>query len=295
MLTAQLLVNALALGAAYALVALGFVLVLNAAGAVNFAQGDMVMLGGVAAVTLSGLLSLAGLRLPGVALLPLVVVVSGLVGLLVAALGFWPLRDRPPAAMFVATIALAAVFEQSAMAFFGPEPRTAPALWDGPALMIGGVALGRQPLALVLVAGLCVAGVYTLLERTQTGRRFRAVAQDRDMARVLGIRAARLVVGAFALGGALAGLAGALLGHQFFVHAGQGPGYMVKAYIAAAIGGWGSVPGALVGALLIALFETLVSAALSAVWAQALLYLTLLAILLWRPQGLFGEAIGRRA
>jgi branched-chain amino acid transport system permease protein len=295
MLTAQLLVNALALGAAYALVALGFVLVLNAAGAVNFAQGDMVMLGGVAAVTLSALLTLAGLRLPGVVLLPLVVVVSGLVGLLVAALGFWPLRDRPPAAMFVATIALAAVFEQSAMAFFGPEPRTAPALWEGPALMIGGVAFGRQPLALILVAGLCVAGVYLLLERTQTGRRFRAVAQDRDMARALGIRAARLVVGAFALGGGLAGLAGALLGHQFFVHAGQGPAYMVKAYIAAAIGGWGSVPGALLGALLIALFETLVSAALSAVWAQALLYLTLLAILLWRPQGLFGEAIGQRA
>ncbi len=295
MVTAQLLVNALALGAAYALVALGFVLVLNAAGAVNFAQGDMVMLGGVAAVTLSGLLTLAGVRLPGVVLLPLVVVVSGLVGLLVAALGFWPLRDRPPAAMFVATIALAAVFEQSAMAFFGPEPRTAPALWEGAALMIGGVAFGRQPLALILVAGLCVAGVYLLLERTQTGRRFRAVAQDRDMARALGIRAARLVVGAFALGGGLAGLAGALLGHQFFVHAGQGPAYMVKAYIAAAIGGWGSVPGALLGALLIALFETLVSAALSAVWAQALLYLTLLIILLWRPQGLFGEAIGQRA
>jgi branched-chain amino acid transport system permease protein len=293
--TAQLIINALALGAAYALVALGFVLVLNAAGAVNFAHGDMVMLGGVAAVTLSARLFASGLSLPGIALLPLVVIATGLVGLLVAALGFWPLRDKPPAAMFVATIALAAVFEQSATAFFGPEPRTAPAVWDGPSLMAGGVALGRQPLALIVVGALAVAGVYALLEMTQVGRRFRAVAQDRDMARALGIRAGAFIVGAFALAGGLAGLAGALLGHQFFVHAGQGPGYMLKAYIAAAIGGWGSVPGALAGALLIALFETLVSAVASAVWAQALLYLVLLAILLWRPQGLFGEAIGRRA
>ncbi|HEX2889530.1 branched-chain amino acid ABC transporter permease [Vineibacter terrae] len=293
--TVQLLVNALALGAAYALVALGFVLVLNAAGAVNFAHGDMVMLGGVAAVAASTLLAAGGLRLPGIVLLPLVVIVSGLVGLVVAAVGFWPLRDRPPAAMFVATIALAAVFEQSATAFFGPEPRAAPAVWDGAPIIIGGIALGRQPLALILVAGLALAGVYALLERTQIGRRFRAVAQDREMARALGLRATRLIVGAFALAGGLAGLAGALLGHHFFVNAGQGPAYMLKAYIATAIGGWGSVPGALVGALLIALFETLVSAALSAVWAQALLYLSLLAILLLRPQGLFGEAVGRRA
>jgi branched-chain amino acid transport system permease protein len=293
--TAQLVINALALGAAYALVALGFVLVLNAAGAVNFAHGDMVMLGGVAAVTIAGMLAAAGLRLPGIVLLPLVVIVSGLVGLLVAALGFWPLRDRPPSAVFVATIALAAVFEQSATAFFGPEPRAAPAVWEGPALSVAGVTLGRQPLALIVVAGIAIAAVHLLLERTQVGRRFRAVAQDRDMARVLGIRAARLIAGAFALAGGLAGLAGALLGHQFFVTAGQGPGYMLKAYIAAAIGGWGNVPGALLGALLIALFETLVSAALSSVWAQALLYVALLAILLLRPQGLFGEAIGRRA
>ncbi len=295
MLTVQLLINALALGAAYALVALGFVLVLNAAGAVNFAHGDMVMLGGVAAVTMAAMLAGAGWRLPGVVLLPLVVMVAGLVGLGVAALGFWPLRDKPPSAMFVATIALAAVFEQSATAFFGPEPRTAPPVWDGAPLMIGGVAVGRQPIALIIIAGLAIAGVYALLERTQAGRRFRAVAQDRDMARALGIRAVRLVVGAFVLAGGLAGLAGALLGHQFFVSAGQGPGYMLKAYIAAAVGGWGSVPGALLGGLLIALFETLVSAALSAVWAQALLYLALLAILLWRPQGLFGEVVGRRA
>jgi len=295
MLTVQLLVNALALGAAYALVALGFVLVLNAAGAVNFAHGDMVMLGGVAGVTLAAMLAGAGLRLPGIVLLPLVVLISGLVGLGVAALGFWPLRDRPPAAMFVATIALAAVFEQSATAFFGPEPRTAPAVWDGAPIAIGGITLGRQPLALIVVAGVAIAGVYALLEKTQIGRRFRAVAQDRDMARALGVRAVHLVVGAFVLAGGLAGLAGALLGHQFFVNAGQGPAYMLKAYIAAAVGGWGSVPGALLGALLIALFETLVSAALSAVWAQALLYFALLAILLWRPQGLFGEAIGRRA
>ncbi|MBL8673810.1 MAG: branched-chain amino acid ABC transporter permease, partial [Rhodospirillales bacterium] len=212
--TAQLLLNALALGAAYALVALGFVLALNAAGAVNFAHGDAVMLGGVAAVVIASLCAAAGLRLPGIALLPLVVVASGALGLLIAALGYWPLRDRPPASMFVATIALAAVFEQSATAFFGPEPRTAPPVWEGAPFTVGGIALGRQPLAVVAVAAVALGGVWLLLERTQTGRRLRAVAQDREMARALGIGATRLILGAFALAGALAGLAGALLGHQ---------------------------------------------------------------------------------
>jgi branched-chain amino acid transport system permease protein len=281
-----LLVSALALGAAYALVAVGFVLTLNAAGAVNFAHGDSVMLGGVAAVVLAGLAQTAGSSLPGLVLLPAVILLGAGLGLLIGALGFLPLKDRPPAAVFVATIAIASVFEQSATVFFGPAPRSAPPVWRDGVL---------QPLAMIAVAMLVLGAVYLVLERTQLGRRFRALAQDREMARALGIPAIPLVAAAFAAGGGLAGLAGALLGHQFLVVANQGPGYMLKAYIAVVIGGWGSVPGALAGALLIALFETFVAASLSAVWAQALLYVAVLLVLLLRPQGLFGEPAGRRA
>lgn len=284
--TPHLLLSALALGAAYALVAVGFVLTLNAAGAVNFAHGDSVMLGGVAAVLLGVAAQAAGWSVPGVVLLPVVILLGAQLGLAIGAAGFLPLKDRPPSAVFVATIAIASIFEQSATAFFGPAPRSAPPVWRE------GL---QQPLAMIVVAALVLGAVYVVLERTQLGRRFRALAQDREMARALGIPATPLIAAAFAAGGGLAGLAGALLGHQFLVVANQGPGYMLKAYIAVVIGGWGSVPGALAGALLIALFETFVAASLSAVWAQALLYIAVLLVLLLRPQGLFGEPAGRRA
>ena len=284
--TSQLLLSALALGAAYALVAVGFVLTLNAAGAVNFAHGDSVMLGGVAAVLLGVAAQAVGLAVPGVVLLPAVILLGAALRLVIGALGFLPLKDRPPSAVFVATIAIASVFEQSAMAFFGPAPRSAPPVWREGAM---------QPLAMIVVAALALGIVYAVLERTQLGRRFRALAQDREMARALGIPATPLIAAAFAAGGGLAGLAGALLGYQFLAVATPGPGSMLAPSIAVVIGGWGSVPGALAGALLIAAFETFVAASLSAVWAQALLYVAVLLVLLLRPQGLFGEPAGRRA
>jgi branched-chain amino acid transport system permease protein len=137
--------------------------------------------------------------------------------------------------------------------------------------------------------------VWFLLERTQTGRRMRAVAADRYMARAVGIPVGRYVVLSLALSGALAGIAGFLLGHQFLVAPTQGAGHMLKAYIAVALGGWGSVPGALLGALGIGIFETFVAARFGDAWASAALYISVLAVLALRPQGLFGEPVGRRA
>jgi len=275
---------------AYALVALGFVLALNAVGAVNFAHGDLVVLGGAAAVV-------AGLwtGLPGPLLLPLVALALGVAGIVAARVAILPLASRPPEATFVATIALAAMIEQGLTVTLGAAPRTAPPLFGAGAVEIGGVALGRQPLAIVVVGMILVAAVWFLLERTQTGRRMRAVSADRRMARAVGIPVSRYVVLSLAMAGALAGIAGFLLGHQFLVAPTQGAGHMLKAYIAVAIGGWGSVPGALLGALGIGLFETFVSAAVGDAWASAALYLAVLAVLVLRPQGLFGEPAGRRA
>ncbi|HSH99380.1 MAG TPA: branched-chain amino acid ABC transporter permease [Reyranella sp.] len=290
MITFQLVLNALALGMAYALVALGFVLALNAAGAVNFAHGDLVVLGGMAAVLLA-----TWLRLPGPLLLPLVALALGLAGVLAAHLAILPLARRPAEATFVATIALAALIEQGLTVTMGAAPRTAPSFAGSGAIDIAGVALGRQPLAIVLVGGVLVLAVWLLLERTQIGRRMRAVAADRQMARAVGIPVRRYVTLSLALAGALAGVAGFLLGHQFLITPTQGAGHMLKAYIAVAIGGWGSVPGALLGALAIGVFETFVSIAVGDAWASAALYLAVLAVLTLRPQGLFGEPVGRRA
>ena len=290
MISVQLVLNALALGMAYALVALGFVLALNASGAVNFAHGDLVVLGGAVAVLLA-----AWLGLPGFLLLPLVALALAGTGVLAAHVAILPLARRPPEATFVATIALAAMIEQTLTVTIGAAPRTTPPFLGSGAVTIAGVPLGLQPLAIVIVGAVLVAALWFLLERTQVGRRMRAVAADRHMARAVGIPVRRYVTLSLALSGALAGIAGFLLGHQFLVTPTQGGGHMLKAYIAVALGGWGSVPGALIGALAIGLFETFVSAEVGDAWASAALYIAVLLVLTLRPRGLFGEPVGQRA
>ncbi len=275
---------------AYALVALGFVLALNASGAVNFAHGDLVVLGGAAGVLLA---SWPGL--PGFLLLPLVALALAGAGVLAAHVAILPLARRPPEATFVASIGLAAMIEQTLTVTMGAAPRTTPPFLGSGAVTIAGVPLGLQPLATVIVGTVLVAALWFLLERTQVGRRMRAVAADRHMARAVGIPVRRYVTLSLALSGALAGIAGFLLGHQFLVTPTQGGGHMLKAYIAVALGGWGSVPGALIGALAIGLFETFVSAEVGDAWASAALYIAVLLVLTLRPRGLFGEPVGQRA
>jgi branched-chain amino acid transport system permease protein len=275
---------------AYALVALGFVLALNASGAVNFAHGDLVVLGGAVAVLLATWLGLSGILL-----LPLVALALAAAGVIAARVAILPLARRPTEATFVATLALAAMIEQTLTVTMGAAPRTMPPLLGSGAVTVAGVPLGRQPLAIVMVGGLLVAALWFLLERTQIGRRMRAVASDRQMARAVGIPVRRYITLSLALAGALAGIAGFLLGHQFLVTPTQGAGHMLKAYIAVALGGWGSVPGALVGALAIGFFETFVSAEVGDAWASAALYGAVLLVLTVRSRGLFGEPLGQRA
>ncbi|MBP2293573.1 branched-chain amino acid ABC transporter permease [Azospirillum rugosum] len=290
MTTLQLLINGLALGAAYALVALGFVLVLNATSAVNFAQGDLVMAGGLLAVALAPLIPL-----PGIALLPVVLVAMAALGLVLALAAYLPLRRSPPVAVFISTIAVGIILQNGASVLFGPEPRAAPPLLSGGTVDLGGLVVAEQSLAIIAVAGLLIAGQQWLFARTQLGRRLRATAQDPEMARACGVPVTAMILVTFALGTAYAGAAGLLLANRYFVTPTAGGDLILKAYIAVTIGGWGSVPGAVVGALLIALFEVGVSSVLSYPVALGLLYAALLVILLARPQGLFGEAARRRA
>jgi branched-chain amino acid transport system permease protein len=303
----QILLNAVALGSAYALLAIGFVLVLNATSAVNFTQGDMVMAGGYVAVALATLLPL-----PGIALLPAVIALMAVVGLVFSLLAYFPLMKRPPVSVFISTIALGIVFQNGANAIFGAAPRAAPPLFGGGALQIGGVSIGAQAASVIAVAALLIAAQWWLFARTPLGLRLRATAQDRQMAEAVGIRVNWMIAATFALAAALAGAAGLLLANTFFVSPTDGTNYIIKAYIAVTIGGWGSLAGAVAGAMLIALFEViypsiptlvpgvdaaspLVAAAFSQTTATILLYAVVLVILVFRPQGLFGEKVQRRA
>jgi branched-chain amino acid transport system permease protein len=291
----QLLVNGLALGAAYALVALGFVLVLKATNAVNFAQGDMVMAGGFAAVALTAFVPVAGWPVPGLVLLPIVMVLMAVFGLLFSVLAYFPLRRQPTVAVFISTIALGIILQNGANGLFGPAPRASPPIVEGPALRLGELVISRQSLAIIVVAAVLIGGLHVLFTRTQFGRRLRATAEDPEMARAIGVRVNWMIAASFALAAALSGAAGHLLANQHFVEPTSGLNLMIKAYIAVVIGGWGSIVGAVIGALLIALFEVIVAAWMSSPVAEAGLYVALLLILVLCPSGLMGEATGRRA
>lgn len=305
MLAAQLVVQVLSLGATYALVALGFVLILNATGAVNFAQGDLVMAGGFVSVLLA-----YALHVPGLVLLPLLLLIMGGVGVVIAFAAYMPLRTRPPEAAFISTIAVGIILQQAANRLFGADPIAAPPLLGTGRVRFVGVEASVQSLAIIGVAVLLIVALHILFGHTQFGRRLRATAQDREVAMAIGIPVDAMVVGTFAVGAALAGAAGLLLSNAFFVSPTVGSDYILKAYIAVVIGGWGSIAGAVAGALLIAAFEivypslpllipalnglpgadTLFSQTLSTI----MLDVVALLILVVRPQGLFGEAAGQR-
>ncbi|MDA0704054.1 MAG: branched-chain amino acid ABC transporter permease [Proteobacteria bacterium] len=285
----QLLLNALSLGAAYGLVALGFALVIGATGAVNFAQGDLVMAGGLLTVALASLLPVDGLLL-----LPLVVLAMAGLGLLVCALAYLPFRNAPPVSVFVSTIAVGILLQNGANGLFGAAPRAGPPLLSGGEVGFGGLVLDRQSLAVIVAAVLLAGGTWLLLHRSQIGRRMRATAQDPEMARAMGVNTTRTIALTFALATALAGAAGLLLSNRYFVTPVEGTNLMLKAYIAVVVGGWGRIGGALAGAMLVAGFEVIVSSVLSYPVAEAGLYICVLLLLLLRPQGVFGEALGRR-
>jgi branched-chain amino acid transport system permease protein len=286
----QLVINGLALGAAYALVAVGFVFIVNATGAVNFAHGDLVMAGGYAAV---GLGSMA--PVPIIFLLPLVGLIMFVVGVAVALLAYFPLINRPPSTVFISTLLCGIILQNVFVVMFGPQAHAAPPLIQTGAWHAGQIELSIQSIGTMVVAAILIVSQYLLFSHTQLGRRLRATAEDRQMAQAVGIPAYALIAVTFGLGTALAGVAGALLANQFFVYPTGGIPLSVYAYIAVVIGGWGSIAGAVIGALIISLFQVVVSAYVSYAAATGLLYLTLLLIFVVRPQGIFGERVQRRA
>jgi branched-chain amino acid transport system permease protein len=162
-------------------------------------------------------------------------------------------------------------------------------------LHFAGLELSRQAAGTIVVAALIIARQHFVFTRTQFGRRLRATAQDREMAEAVGIPAKLLIAATFGLGTALAGIAGALLANQYFVYPTGGIPLSIFAYIAVVIGGWGSLGGAVIGSLLISIFQVVVSAYVSYAVATGSLYVAVLLIFFFRPQGIFSERVQRRA
>ncbi len=303
----QLVLNTLSLGAAYSLLAIGFVLVLNATGAVNLAHGSFVVVGGFISASLG-----AALKIPGIFILPFVLAGMVVIGGLLSLIAYYPLRNRPAVSVFISTISMGAILETATLLLFGASPRVGPPILSSGSSQIGDIVLSVQSLSIIVLAIVLVTAQYLILSRTVLGKRLRAVAQDREMAMALGMNVNIMIVITFGIAAALAGAAGLMFANAFFISPGDGENYVIKTYVAATMGGWGSLRGAVAGALIVAAFEVLIPSipallpwliasvpslgvVFSATASTICLYLVFLVVLFFRPQGLFGEAVQQRA
>jgi branched-chain amino acid transport system permease protein len=217
------------------------------------------------------------------------------VGLALALVAYFPLMRRPPATVFISTLLCGIFLQNFFVVAFGPEARAGPPLFTSAQIRLGPIEISQQALGIVLVAALLVALQFAVFSRTQIGRKLRATTEDREMAQAIGIPALRMIALTFGIGASLAGVAGALLAIQYFVWPTGGVTLTVFAYMAVVIGGWGSIPGAVIGAIMIALFQVVVASFVSSTAATILLYVAVLCVFLVRPQGLLGGPVRRRA
>lgn len=285
----QVLFSGLALGSIYALVALGFVLIIRATNVVNFAQGDFAMLGGFAMVAFLA----AGL--PYWVAIPCALVMMGIFGLIFNLGVYYPLRHRSYLPVIISTLGASIFMQNIVLYFFGPQPRPMEKVFKTSGIEIGGVFMDTQYLTILGVTAIAVAFQYFLFERTLFGKKLQATSQDKDMARLVGIPVAAMIAFTFIYSAILGGVAGILVSPVLFVSIGMGSIIALKAFSATVIGGFGDVTGSIVGGLLLGVVESFGAHYISVPYKDAFAFLLLFFFLLVRPQGIFGEKISEKA
>ncbi len=285
----QVLFSGLALGSIYALVALGFVLIIRATNVVNFAQGDFAMLGGFSMVAFLG----AGA--PYWLAIPLSLLAMGIFGLIFNLGVYYPLRHRSFLPVIISTLGASIFMQNTVLYFFGPQPRPMEKVFKTSGIEVGGVFMDTQYLTILGVTVIAVAFQYFLFERTLFGKKLQAVSQDKDMARLVGIPVATMIAFTFIYSAVLGGVAGILVSPVLFVSIGMGSIIALKAFSATIIGGFGDVTGSIVGALLLGVVESFGAHYISVPYKDAFAFLLLFIFLLLRPQGIFGEKISEKA
>jgi branched-chain amino acid transport system permease protein len=288
----QVAIDALSLGGTYALLALGFAVLVNILNLINWAHGELITVGGYTALwlTTSGV--------PFVWVVPAVIAVSVTAALLLERLGFRPVRGAHPMTLLLTSFALSQLIRLVLQVFVSAQSK-AVRLPDvlSESLALGSLRVG-VPQLLSLSATLAVLLTFPwFLRRTRTGIAMRAAAEDFPVTRLMGVRANRVVAAAFAVSGALAGISAILLiAQRGTVNPGMGADPVIIAFVAAAIGGLGSLGGAAMAGFLYALIETVLQAYLPggvAAYQSALVWVCLIVILSWRPYGLLGRDLAR--
>jgi branched-chain amino acid transport system permease protein len=286
----QLLFQGIGIGSVYALVALGFVLIFRATNVVNFAQGEFSMVAAFLMVFcavdlgwpywVSFLVALAGMALLGA----------------VFNLGvYYPLRHRTYLPVIISTIGASILMTNSTLAIYGPQPQVLPGWFDNPGFQAGGVYLDSQYLLIIGVTMALVAFQYWFFEHTLLGKKLQATSQDKEMAGLLGIPVATMIMITFVYSALLGGIAGILVAPILFVSVQMGSAIALKAFAATIIGGFGDVAGAIIGGLSLGIIETFGAAYVSVPYKDGFAFLVLVLFLVLRPQGLFGERVAEKA
>jgi len=286
----QLVFQGLGIGAVYALVSLGFVLLIRAASVVNFGQGEFSMLGAYLLVVFFNILGINYY----VSIVLSVVIMAGF-GLIFAYTTYWPLRFRGGLPVIISTIGASIFLQNMVLWIYGPSSVQIDGLFDSDGIQVGEVFLASQYLAIIVLAALLVLMQYLIFEKTLLGKKLQATSQDKEMASLLGIPVVTMIMITFAYSSALGGFAGILVAPILFVSVNMAGIITLKAFAANIIGGYGSIPGAILGGLALGVAETLGAAYISVPYKDAFAFLMLLAFLMVRPQGLFGEKISEKA
>ena len=286
----QLLFTGLGVGSIYALVALGFALIFRATNVVNFAQGDFAMLGAFSMVVLA-----IDLGLPYWLSILLTLAAMIAFGALFNLGVYYPLRNRSFLPVIISTIGASILLENGVLAAYGPRPQTLPGLFASQGFSIGPVFFDSQYLLILGVTVVMVGLQYLFFERTLIGKKMQATSQDKEMASLLGIPVALMIMLTFIYSAVLGGLAGILVAPILFVSVSMGSSIALKAFAASIIGGFGDVTGAIVGGLALGVVETFGAAYISVPYKDAFAFLVLFVFLLFRPQGIFGERVSEKA
>ena len=279
------LINGLRTGSIYALIAIGYTMVYGIAKMINFAHGDIIMVG---AYALYFSISVLGLPVP-VALL-LTVIVCSVLGVLIEKIAYKPLRKAQPLAVLITAIGMSFFLQSSSLLIFGSTPIPFQSVIPNENIKVGPVIISIITLVTLVVTAVAMILLTLFINKTKLGSAMRAVSEDKGAAELMGINVNSTISMTFAIGSALAAVAGILYISQYQSMKptlGALPG--IKAFVAAVLGGIGSIPGALLGGILLGLIESVSKAYISTELADAIVFGVLIVVLLFRPSGLLGK------
>ena len=279
------LINGLRTGSIYALIAIGYTMVYGIAKMINFAHGDIIMVG---AYSLYFGISILHLPIPLAILLT--VVICSMLGVLIEKIAYKPLRNAPPLAVLITAIGMSFFLQSGSLLIFGSTPIPFQSVIPNVNIKIGAIVISSITLVTLVVTAIAMILLTLFINRTKLGSAMRAVSEDRGAAQLMGINADSTISMTFAIGSALAAVAGILYISQYQSMKptlGALPG--IKAFVAAVLGGIGSIPGAMIGGILLGLIESVSKAYISTELADAIVFGVLIVVLLFRPSGLLGK------